>query len=201
MTNDIVSKYTEYERIFFKIDRLIEKKDSVVVAIEGGSASGKTTLANILQMVYECNVFHADDFFLRPQQRTKERLGEIGGNLDRERFLEEVIEPLRNRETVVYRRFDCLSKTLGEPITVIPKKLTVVEGAYSMHQAFEKYYDLAIFLDIDPEYQKKRILKRNNLEIATRFFKEWIPLENVYFSGTHIKERVDLILNINEKKR
>ena len=39
-----------------------------------------------------------DDFFLRPEQRTEERLKEVGGNVDRERFLEEVARPLTNKK-------------------------------------------------------------------------------------------------------
>ena len=67
----------------------------VLVAIEGGSASGKTTLGELLQNVYGCPVFHMDDFFLRPEQRTEARFAQPGGNVDRERFLEEVLIPLR----------------------------------------------------------------------------------------------------------
>ena len=84
-------------------------------------------------------------------------------------------------------------------MTVQPKKLTVVEGAYSMHPAFGRYADLAVFLDIDPDYQKKRILKRNTPPFAERFFNEWIPLEHRYFEGTEIKKRSDMIIPINEK--
>ena len=58
-----------------------------------------------------------------------------------------------------------------------------------MHPKFEKYYDLSLFLDIDPIYQKERILKRNTKQLAKRFFEEWIPLENIYFSQTQIKSR------------
>ena len=81
-------------------------------------------------------------------------------------------------------------------MTVTPKKLTIIEGAYSMHMAFGEYYDLSVFLDVDPECQRKRILVRNSPELANRFFNEWIPLENRYFSGTDIKERADQILSV-----
>ena len=41
-----------------------------VLAIDGPCGSGKTTLAALLARLYDCPVFHADDFFLRPEQRT-----------------------------------------------------------------------------------------------------------------------------------
>ena len=195
----ISKRYVDFLPIFTEIDKLTLKSTKpVVVALEGGSASGKTTLANMLEKVYGCTVFHMDDFFLRPEQRTPERFAEIGGNVDRERFEEEVLCPLRKNEAVCYRRFDCHTQTLGEPTSLTPAKLTIIEGVYSTHPAFLHYYDLSVFLDIDPEYQRKRILLRNAPPFADRFFNEWIPLENRYFDGTNIKERSDLILSIQE---
>ena len=191
----IANRYVSFLELFAKIDSITDRGNTVV-AIEGGSASGKTTLSGILSEVYGCNVFHMDDFFLRPEQRTPERFAQIGGNVDRERFFDEIVVPLQRGEAVRYRPFDCSAQTLADVITVSPCDLNVVEGVYSTHPALGKYYDLSVFLDIDPEYQRQRVIKRNSPRFAERFFNEWIPLENRYFSGTDIKERTDLILEI-----
>ena len=185
-----------YLWLFSEIDKMLEK-GRVILAIEGGSASGKTTLAQIVSESYDCNVFHMDDFFLRPEQRTRARFSEVGGNVDRERFYDEVLTPLLKNETVTYRRFDCGTQTLGEPIVVAPKQLTVIEGVYSMHPAFEEYYNLSLFLDIDSECQRERILRRNTPKLATRFFEEWIPLENIYFAKANIKDRCTHTVAVN----
>ena len=184
----------QYEELLSKIDGLIARGNAVV-AIEGGSASGKTTLAKMLTDIYDCTVFHMDDFFLRPEQRTKERYEEAGGNVDRERFLSEVLIPLKNGEQIKYRKFDCSTMTLTDEETVIPKKLTVIEGAYSMHPELAEYYDLSVFLDISPELQRERILRRNGEKMAARFFNEWIPLEEKYFSLTDAKNRCDVLIS------
>ncbi|MBQ8758231.1 MAG: hypothetical protein IJZ20_00890, partial [Clostridia bacterium] len=76
--------------LFAKLDGML-LTGNVRLAVEGGSASGKSTLGALLESVYDCTVFHMDDFFLRPEQRTPERFAEIGGNVDRERFLSEVL--------------------------------------------------------------------------------------------------------------
>lgn len=190
----IANKFEPFLPLFAKIDKLLEK-GMVNIAIEGGSASGKTTLSEILGSVYNCNVFHMDDFFLQPHQRTPQRYAQTGGNIDYERFLKEVLKPLKNRETINYRKFDCMSMQLKEPAAVEPKKLNVIEGAYSMHPELEKYYDFSVFLEISPQKQKERILKRNSPQEANRFFNEWIPLENVYFSNTNVKERCSIIID------
>jgi uridine kinase len=168
-----------------------------VVAVEGGSGSGKTTLSRLLESLYDCTVFHMDDFFLRLEQRTPQRFAEVGGNVDRERFLAEVLLPLHRGEPVTYRKFDCATMSLGAEETVVPKKLVIVEGAYAMHPELAQYYDLSVFLQITPEQQRQRILERNG-PMAQRFFTEWIPLENRYFEQTHIINRCDLIIPIGE---
>lgn len=181
--------------LFEEIEKRLEKGPLTLV-VDGPSASGKTTLSEMLREKYDCAVFHMDDFFLRPEQRTPGRFAETGGNIDRERFLEDVLIPLKKGETVNYRRFDCFQMKLLEPVEIKPQKLTVIEGVYSMHPAFSGYYDFSVFLDITPELQKERILKRNTPEKAERFFNEWIPLENKYFSGTDVKSRCDFCIKI-----
>lgn len=193
----LANQFVDFLPVFCEIDKRLEHGNTVV-AIEGGSASGKTTLAGLLQRVYPCNVFHTDDFFLRPEQRTSARLAEPGGNLDRERFIDDVLRSLLVQETVKYRRFDCGTQTLGELITVPHSALTIVEGAYSLHPAFGQYYDLAIFLDVNPDLQRERITLRNSPYMAKRFFDEWIPMENEYFSTFVIKAKADLLLPVKK---
>ena len=119
--------------------------------------------------------------------------------MDYERFLEEVLSPLKKGETISYRRFDCATFTLEPPITMTATELTVIEGAYSMHPELAKHYDLSVFLDISPGLQEKRIRKRNSPELAERFFGEWIPMEERYFEATGARARCDLVIGIDEK--
>lgn len=183
--------------LFAQLDSRLAK-GKVHLAIEGGSASGKSTLAKLLQAVYGCTVFHMDDFFLRPEQRTPERFAEPGGNVDRERFLSEVLLPFSRGEDVCYRPFDCSSMTVGERIHVPATRLTVTEGAYSMHPELAGHYDLSVFLDVSPDVQRERIGRRNTPQLARRFFEEWIPLEQNYFSSLSVKERCDLVIGITK---
>ena len=164
------------------IDALLTRKGAVIVAIDGKCTSGKTTLAARLAAIYDCNVFHMDDFFLRPEQRTQERFAEVGGNVDYERFKAEVLLPLRSGKAFSYRPFLCGSQTLGEPIAVSSRNLTIVEGTYSLHPYFEDPYDLKILLTVTEETQHQRILNRPQF-LHDRFFNQWIPMENRYFEA------------------
>ena len=187
----------KYLQLFKKIDNLLQN-GPVIFAIDGGSASGKTTLAKMLSEIYDANVFHIDDFFLRPEQRTQERLSEVGGNFDRERFLSEVLIPLKEGREVRYSRFDCSTQSLLPPTKVLPKPLTIIEGVYSLHPELLPFYNSSLFLHIPPELQRERILKRNTPALAKRFFEEWIPMENAYFDATDLLGRADLCLGARE---
>lgn len=169
------------EAVVKQIDGLLTQKDLIIVAIDGKCTSGKATLASKLEQIYDCNVFHMDDFFLRPEQRTQSRFAEVGGNVDYERFQEEVLLPLRSGRSFSYRPFDCRTFTLSDPIIVTPKRLNIVEGTYSHHPYFGNPYDLKILLTVDEETQRRRILDRPEF-LHKRFFDEWIPMENRYFA-------------------
>ncbi|MBQ2252935.1 MAG: hypothetical protein II328_03020 [Clostridia bacterium] len=196
----VARRFAEILPVLCEIDCRL-RQGALVMRIEGGAASGKTTLAQTLSRVYDCNVFCMDDFFLRPEQRTPERLGEVGGNVDYERFEAEVLRALKEVRTVRYRPFDCSTMTLGETVTAKPSRLTVVEGAYSMHPRFGDYAGLSVFLDVEKNCQKQRIRRRNTAEFAARFFSEWIPKEDAYFAAMDPKGRADLILSVTKNGR
>ena len=52
---------------------------------------------------------------------------------------------------------------------------------------------MKVFLDISPEEQKERILKRNGAYMLSRFVNEWIPKEETYFDTFGIRKTCDLI--------
>lgn len=190
----ISSDYLTYIELFSVIDKRFKSKEKIIIAIDGRCGSGKSWLARLLGDIFPCGVVHMDDFFLRPEQRTEERLAEIGGNVDRERFCEEVIRPIANKkESFEYRRYDCVRQKLTDSVKIRRKKILIVEGTYSCHPAFSNVYDLKVFLDIDVKAQRERILKRNGAYMLRRFVNEWIPKEEDYFHKFKIKESCDLV--------
>ena len=178
-----------------QIDRILEEYQNksegsntpILVAIDGMCASGKSTLGNCLKEKYQCNLFHMDDFFLRPEQRTEERLEQAGGNINYERFEKEIIRHLSDREGLVYQRYNCGRKVLEEKTKVPYCLLNIIEGAYSQHPYFGDIYNLRFFLSISFEEQKQRILVRDGKEKLERFLAEWIPMENRYFEEYQIR--------------
>ena len=73
------------------------------------------------------------------------------------------------------------------------KEITVIEGSYSMYPSLRSYYDLSIFIDIDPAKQLQRITKRNP-DNYQDFVEKWIPFENMYFDADNVKEACDIVI-------
>lgn len=163
-----------------------------IIALDGPAASDKTTLAEMLKILLPADVIHMDDFFLPISLRTPERFAQPGGNVHYERFLEEVLPQLRQRSGFTYRRFDCSVMDFGGERTVGTRPFRVVEGSYSTHPALGRYADIVVFSQVEPEEQMKRILHRGGPEKAERFRREWIPLEEAYFSACEIRQKADL---------
>ena len=170
----------------------------VLIAIDGRCAAGKTTLALELEKITGGSVFHMDHFFLRPEQRTEERLNTAGENVDHERFLSEVLLPLKSGEKIVrYRPFDCKSGALAEPLEVKVGDICFVEGSYSCHFELRELYDLRVFLTVGKEEQMKRIVKRNGEKGAEAFRVRWIPLEERYFEECGVEDICEMRFSLS----
>lgn len=182
---------TQLTALCEKLEKLLSEKDRVVVGIDGCCAAGKTTLAEKLSERFDCNVFHMDDFFLRPEQRTTERFAEVGGNVDYERFHDEVTVPLLTGGSFSYRPFDCRTMTLTEPVGVQPKALNIIEGTYSLHPYNAAAIDFSVFLGIDEALQRERILKRP-AHLHEKFIELWIPMEQRYFEKLLAEHEFDM---------
>ena len=188
--------FADYAEVFTALDRLRTEKPGAIIAIDGMCASGKTTLARYISEVFDAPVYHMDDFFLRPEMRTEARLNEPGGNVDRERFYEEILAPLSRGERFTYRPFDCSTMSLGQPIDCTPAPLNIVEGAYSCHPDLIGHYDFIVCIAIDKDLQVSRIRRRNGDTMLRRFVNEWIPMENRYLDTFCIADHADLAYQI-----
>ncbi|MCR5794994.1 MAG: hypothetical protein K6G61_06590 [Solobacterium sp.] len=181
--------------------KIIKKldKDRVIIAVDGRCASGKSTFAAELAEELDANLFHMDDFFLQPHQRTKERYSTPGENADHERFLQEVLLPLEKGVPFRYAPFDCRKMCISEEMyEVFPKKYNVIEGSYSFHKDLSDHYDLKIFLTADMDVRLARI-RRRNPDKVNDFVEKWIPLEELYFSSLNVMEKADLILDTSRE--
>lgn len=169
-------------------------KRPYIIAIDGRCGAGKSTIAARLAEELNATLFHMDDYFLRPEQRTPERFSTPGENVDHERFLKEILIPLKEGRTITYSPYSCTTQTLLDPITVTPADIVIVEGSYALHPTLRAYYDLRVFLTLFPREQEARIRARNGDAIWPMFKNRWIPMEEAYHIYCEVEKYSDLIL-------
>lgn len=183
------------EQMFIEnLAALAVQSKRLIVAIDGDAGSGKSTLAQKLKQTLGAQIIHIDDFFLQAHQRTPARLLETGGNLDYERFEQEVLQNLRKNISFDYRKFDCSTMQLGGCAHIECDGIIVVEGVYSLSPRFCRDYDMKVFLKIERDAQLARILERGGKEKCEQYKNLWIPLENKYFAEFQIESAADIVI-------
>lgn len=194
----IVSEYyVNIIPVLIAIDQAMTEHPHLRVAIDGPCASGKSTLGAALQDIYNCPLIHMDDFFLRPEQRSSERLSQPGGNVDYERFVQEVLAPLLAGLNFAYRPWRCQRGALGDAIPVSAAPLTVVEGSYSLRPDLRNAYQLRVWVEAAWESRRQRLLERGGMECLERFEQLWIPLEDSYFAQCRVADCCHVHLSLS----
>lgn len=198
--NGIITKANyQYYELFVELNKRISEQHCLTIAIDGMCGSGKSVLGKLIADSFDGNLFHMDDFYLQAYQRTPERYNTPGENADHERFEKEVLIPLMAKEDVEYHTFNHDGFTVNKEYTIIPyKSVNVVEGSYTLQKDLQHYFDYSIYLTIDSEFQKKRILNRSNEKVLQMFIDRWIPLEMKYFNAYHLENIADYCLYIKE---
>ena len=112
--------------------------------------------------------------------------------MDRERFRDEVLRPLKAGSVIAYRRFDCRTMALEAPTAVQPGEVNLVEGTYSCHPELWEDYDLHIFMTVSPQTQLARLAVRDAKKLSM-FQTRWIPLEERYFGAFDLQSRCELV--------
>lgn len=171
------------------------EKEHLCIAIDGRCGSGKSTLAKALASVIDAEIVFMDDFFTPHAQKTPERLALPGGNADVSRFRDEVLTPWLQTGTAVYRPYDCQRDCLTDPVAIPAGRSLIVEGSYALHPDAGRPYDVSVFLSVPYEEQCRRILDRDGEWMLNRFIREWIPLEEAYFSAFALPDASCLVLD------
>ncbi len=186
----VVSKmHAQLLPVIASIDRMLYHKMNIIVAIDGNSCSGKSFYANALSNYYNnCNIIHCDDFFLPPDMRTADRLDSVGGNIHYER-LRQVLTNVTKDMPFVYQAYNCHTNSYSD-IAIEPKRLTIVEGSYSLHSQLSNFYSMGIVLSVDPNEQRYRVSVRESADSYHNYINKWIPLENKYMSTLKDKQYI-----------
>ncbi len=187
------------ENIIKKIrDIQIKNKSSIIIiGIDGGGGSGKTTLATkIASTIQNAQIVHMDDFYKKKEHREIASLSNApsGYEYDIDRLIKQIILPILFNKTAYYQKYDWDKDCLGDCEEIKTPSILLIEGCYATINQLRHYYQLNIFVDCDKNLRLKRGLERDG-ESALHFWINWMAGEDKYFVEQKIKERADFVLN------
>ncbi len=161
------------------------------VAIDGRAGSGKTAFTKELTRHLPDFVFLSGDDYFEPSNSK-----EVWGSFNDERFIEEVIKPLRESNRIVYRPYDWeANPPISKRIVTIEKGLCL-ERCYSFK--FELDWDLKIWIETPRKLCFERGVARERLpkETVIKTWSEvWQPLEDDYIEKHKPKDQADIVID------
>lgn len=176
-----------------QIQKILDEKYSLLLAIDGRCGCGKSSLGAELAKCLDANLFHMDDFYLPFRQRVENWQEIPAGNMDLTRFLTEVLEPALNGQEILYRAFSCPQRRYLQEKRLPPKRVNIVEGSYSQHPFLADAYDVKLFVTAERSIQEARLQAREG-DHYKAFEEIWIPMEENYFRHFSIENNADCII-------
>jgi len=211
MTTVRQSMNSPEQKLLPEINRIrLTVRRPIVVALDGGSGAGKSTIAERLMRLSNVALVPLDDFYQTlipesqlPHQAVDQRLN---GVFDWARVRREALEPLRAGQPGRWYPFDFMSGLgeggtyrLKEQVTeVAPAPVILLEGAYSASPPLKDLIDLAVLILAQNQARHLRTVARgDDAEFLGRWHQVWDEVEAYYFEHVRPPESFDLVI-LNE---
>jgi uridine kinase len=152
--------------------RQLEKSKPLLIAIDGGSGSGKSTVASAAAEKLGAALVLGDDFFAAhitdqgwAQRDFKARAAD---SIDWQRLRREALEPLLAGKRARWHPFDFQSsvrsdgtyRMLAESVECAPADVIVLDGAYSARPELSDLIDLSVLSDAPVALRHERLRTR-----------------------------------------
>jgi uridine kinase len=177
------------------------KSGPMVVALDGRSGTGKSTLAAALALEVDACLVHGDDFYsstvarLTAAEREALSDAEVAASvLDWSRLRTEALEPLVAARPAIFRPYDWQRNdgSLAAVQRIGEAGLVVLEGIYTARPELSDLVDLAVRVEADPAVRWSRLTGRPDDPRWTRF---WERGEDYYFRVVRPPSGFDLLVS------
>ena len=162
--------------------------DVVVVALDGPSGAGKTTLARGVELALASSgsvvVVHMDHLY-----PGWDGLSQAPALLARQ-----VLEPLSRGEHAAYRTWSWVREEWAGTHDVPPCRYLVVEGCGASVGPARAYAALAVFVDADMRLRRRRGIARDG-DVYRPQWQRWADQEDELFSADSTRDRADLVID------
>ena len=162
-----------YESLSNIVKRVLNINKKPLVLIDGVAGSGKTTLAVIIADIINANLVHIDDVCWNADPI----------HYDAE-MLDGIINPWFNGNNVSYKPTGWIKENRIGSIEIDPNKALVIEGMGVCRKTLREIATYSIWLDIESELARNRLVRRDiasgadggTLESITKFADWWDSL-------------------------
>jgi uridine kinase len=185
--------------------RLIGHAGSFVVALDGGSGVGKSTLAVAVAAELGASVVHTDDFFA--SHRTGAEWDACAAAekadlaIDWQRLRAEALEPLRAGRDANWHPFDFATYDYAKGsglatafVTCQPTRVIVMDGIYSSRPELRDLIDLSVLVEARAAIRRQRHDEREATDEAA-WHSRWDEAEAYYFAHVRRREWFDLVVS------
>ncbi|MDQ6884473.1 MAG: hypothetical protein M3077_09620 [Candidatus Dormibacteraeota bacterium] len=175
-----------------------------LVALDGGTGAGKSTVAALVAAELGGSVVATDDFFSShvtgAEWDAYTAAEKAALAINWRRLRREALEPLRRGQQASWHPFDFESYdyTTGsgladEVVTRAPTRVIVVDGIYSCRPELADLIDLCVLVDASASVRRQRHDRREGDDEAD-WHSRWDEAENYYFRKVRPPESFDLIV-------
>lgn len=187
--------------------RMSNGKTPVLIALDGGSGAGKTTLALMIANRLNATVIHMDDFYAAQiptaewEARTSEqRAADV---IDWRRLRAEALGPLLAGKSARWHAFDFESlhhdgsyPLRTDWVEVPPADVILLDGAYSSRPELADMIDLSVLVDVPIAVRHARLAARESSHFLESWHALWDVVEGYYFTDVRPKESFDVVVTV-----
>ncbi|WP_125614699.1 chorismate-binding protein [Specibacter cremeus] len=160
----------------------------VIIAVDGRSGAGKTTLAlelaALLRRHRSVTLFHLEDIYP----------GWNGLAAGVDRYVAAVLTPLAEGRDAHWSGWDWAHHYDGASRTSAVADVVLVEGVGAAHASALPFLDAVIWVDAPDEARKHRALDRDG-ETYAPFWDMWAAQEDALFAGADMRARADIVVD------
>jgi uridine kinase len=185
---------------------LDERGPPVVVALDGRSGAGKSTVAAALADRLRATVIPTDDFFAAEitdaawEARTAAERARDG--IDWRRMRRSALDPLLAGRPAVWHPFDFAAgrradgtyATSPQAVRREPAPVIILDGAYSARPELDDIITLSVLIEVPPAVRLARLVAREEPQFLAAWHERWDAAEDYYFSKVRPPGAFDLIV-------
>ncbi|NKX55243.1 aminodeoxychorismate synthase component I [Arthrobacter mobilis] len=159
-----------------------------IIAVDGRSGAGKTTLAVELAALLRAHrgvaLFHLEDIYPG-----------WGGLADgQRRYREMVLEPLAAGRQAVWTSWDWQRGTDGPARTTDPAEVVLVEGVGAAHAAARELIGATIWIEAEAAPRRRRALARDGAGYEP-YWDMWAAQEDAWLAGDDVGGQADVVVH------